>query len=89
MVKQQKLALAVCFQFFNTRLSIVSGQKVVKIQKMKGKGLMVNGGKLSRLQLSQKHFSCSKLESYTQPRGKKNITVITFLTVKNCEASDP
>lgn len=56
---------------------------------MKGKGLMVNGGKLSRLQLSQKHFSCSKLESYTQPRGKKNITVITFLTVKNCEASDP
>lgn len=40
---------------------------------MKGKVFIINGGKLSRLQLSQKHFSCSMLENYIKPRKKINI----------------
>ena len=51
---------------------------------------MINGGKLSRLHLSQKHLSCSKLESYVQPRGEgeQNKTHNNIADCQNYEASD-
>lgn len=57
----------------------MSGRKGEKFEKLK-ECVYNNGGKLSRLQLSQKLFSCSILESYIKPR---KIILIILLTMKS------